>query len=233
MKPTFSLLVLSISLLITSCSTQLTHIYEGDVQLSTIEVTIDPLPEVSRMDEESKTEATIRKIQKIAQEIEEVMNPSARSQLFAQLQRFEDILVDGIRQEASIPLVAPSTAEISLNYNEEGELEGILFEYEVQEGATLDIDATISYSVDSSLYLGVGAGQHAEQDVYPRMGMHIGGYTDDNKTFWSHWLAYESPTTYKISNQYVLGVALNRLEDGDIFLIPLAEGIIERLPGTL
>ena len=61
------------------------------------------------------------------------------------------------------------------------------------------------------------------------MVVQVDGYNRHDELFWRQTVRYTSPTTYEFGQNRVLGVPLERMEEGTIFLVPLAQGVIDNL----
>ena len=228
----FRILVLSLVLVLTGCASQkLQHSYQGDVRLRTLNVDIQPL----RNPEESLSGSLkkITEIQRIIQSIEEVMDTEHQEKLMADLRTFEKTLVEGIRKASGVPVVIPADSEIEITRGDQQEISAIRFLYPFEKDDYMDLHATVSYPSMSSSQFGARELNAERLTVTPKLDVQIEGYTRKDKLFWREYVGYESNKEYVLSNQYVLGMSTSKIQDGNIFLVPLAQGIEGRLKKVL
>ena len=204
----------------------LTHNYNGEVTVRTLTVDLAPLNE---SDSESGSDfRDITRIAKGIQEVLDVFDPEQSRILFDQLDGFEQVLIDGIAQKSSLPLVLP-TSEVNLHYGDDNELSHIGYAYPWYDGAYLNVLVTVYSTQSSQLSIGGGGVSSTRLEVKPEMIVQIDGYNRNDDLFWRQTVRYESPTNYEFGQNRILGVPLERIEEGTIFLMPLAQGIIEAL----
>ena len=213
--------------ILSGCANQpLTHNYSGDVTVRTLTVDLAPLRET-----DSDSDNLFRDITRIAKGIQEVLDvfdPEQSQILFDQLNGFETILIDGIAQKTSIPIALP-TSEVNLHYGEDNELTHIDYTYPWQEGAYLNVFVSVYYTQSSQLSISGSGLSSSQLEVKPEMVVQVDGYNRHDELFWRQTVRYTSPTTYEFGQNRVLGVPLERMEEGTIFLVPLAQGVIDNL----
>lgn len=226
------LLMLALALVMTGCASQkLTHSYQGDVRLRTLAVNIAPL-----RDPEEAMSGSLKKIteiQRIIQSIEEVMDTEGQEKLMADLRIFEKTLVAGIRNASGVPVVIPADSDIEITWGDQQEISEIRYLYPFEKDDYLELYATVSYPSMSTSQLGARELNAERITVTPKLDVQIEGYTRKDKLFWREYVGYESNKEYVLSNQYVLGMSTSKIEDGNIFLLPLAEGVEKALKKKL
>lgn len=233
MKKFLALIALSLSLALTGCGNKpLKHSYTGDVELRSLSVNFQSLEEAKADDKKGMFD-TINKIQKHIQGIEDLLDPERSSELYNQLIEFQDILLASIRTSAKLPLLPPKQVVIETVYNDDGELTDLEFIYPEVTGAALDLQAMVYYPSTESLSIGTDGFSQETLIVRPEMQLFISAQTEDDETFWRHSVRYKSKQKFTLGNEYILGVATDRIETGQVFLIPLAQGIAQRLPQTM
>ena len=205
----------------------LTHSYEGDIHIRSIEVIFDPIREAP---EDGKDPlAIINQVQKLAQEVKELFDPKESDALMAQLTGFEQVLVEGLRSSAKLPIVMPGGGEVDMFYGDYGELTKITFTYPYVDAPVIDLYANVYYPVSSSLFIGDDDVNRQTIKLTPEMKLYINGNTKSGKAFWRHSVKYKSDREYTFGNDYILGLSTSKIEEGEIFLIPLAKGIVAQL----
>ena len=206
----------------------LTHNYKGEIRLRSLIIDFQSLREAEAHQKSDFLE-TIGQVQKTIQDIHDVLDDTQRHAVMAQLTEFERVLVSGIKEKKNLPLVLPEVIEIDTIYNDKQELSQLVFYYPEYNGPTLDIQANIHYPETSSLSIGTQEVYNQTVTVAPQMELYLHGKNRRGETFWGHTVFFDSPTEYTIGNQYILGLAVNRIEEGQIFLLPLLRGALERL----
>ena len=144
----------------------LTHNYNGEVTVRTLTVDLAPLNE-----SDSESDSDFRDITRIAKGIQEVLDvfdPEQSRILFDQLDGFEQVLIDGIAQKSSLPLVLPSS-EVNLHYGDDNELSHIEYAYPWYDGAYLNVFVTVYYTQSSQLSIGGGGVSSSRLEVKPEM----------------------------------------------------------------
>ncbi|WP_027857180.1 hypothetical protein [Marinobacterium jannaschii] len=228
MKRFFFLLVSITATVLSGCANQpLVRSYSGEVNVRTLQVELAPIrdPEQNLSEDYSK----LTKILKGAQEVMDLFEPKHRDRLITQLHTFETTLVEGIRDRAGIPLKAAQNSEVSMQYGDENELVSIEYDYPLVEGAYVNLFATVYYTERSDLALGAAEYNANFIELVPEIILQIDGYNENGDLFWRHTARYESKQAYKFGDQYVLGVPTKRLDEAQIFLVPMAKGVIEEL----
>ena len=210
----------------------LTHNYQGDVHLRTLYVNFQQLREDTAGNDQDMF-AVITKVQKVVQEIQSILDPRQERYLITQLTDFQDILIQGIRDKTGVPLVALDGAEVNLTYSDHGELSEVIFYYPEVTGPAMDLQAVVNYPTASSLYIGMEEINKQSLKVRPELDLTISGETRSGDTFWRQSVTYLSPIEYTLGNDYILGLSATRIEDGQIFLVPLANGAINKLEKSL
>lgn len=219
-------------LILSGCASQtLVHKYKGDVQLQSLVVNIESLTldgEVAR----GKL-SKIADIQRIVQAIKEAQDEDKTARLVAQLQHFEEILVAGIRDASGVPLVADEPLKVDMKYGQHNELTSIVYTYPQSKKDFMTLEASIVYPSKSSTSIGFVVGGKETFTVTPQMDLTINGFTRKGENFWYQNVTFKSRKDYTVGNNYVLGVATDRIEDAEIFLIPMAEGTVKRLKADM
>lgn len=219
-------------LLLFGCASQpLTHDYKGDVNLQMITLDIQSL-----RDQESGTKgdlSVLTKIQKVFKAIEEVLDPVEREALMKQMKTFEQALVKSVRDASGVPLVVPGEPYIAFQYDDFQELVGIQFEYPAEEGAYMNLHGNIYYPSMSTTSFGVEVFSSEKIRVKPHLDLQIAGYNEKGKSFWSQTVGYTAKKQFVLSNDYVLGVATEDIENSKVFIIYLAEGIGKKIKKAL
>ena len=145
------------------------------------------------------------------------------------LHTFEKTLVEGIRKASGVPVVIPEDSEIEITWGDQQEISAIRFLYPFEKDDYMELYATVSYPSMSTSQLGAREFNAERLTVTPKLDVQIEGYTRKDKLFWREYVGYESNKDYVLSNQYVLGMSTSKIQDGNIFLVPLAEGIEDQL----
>ena len=212
---------------LSGCASQLQHTYEGDVHLRVLEINMEPLE--LHNNGVSGDFAKITKIQKVFQSLEGAFNEEQSRILHEQMNEVAQVLVKGIGEASGVPLVASEAVDIALRYDNYGQLIGVTYEYPREDGAYMNLYGNIYYSVSDSNTLGVPAVNVSELRVRPKLQLQIDGYTADKKLFWRTSPTYDSNVRYRFGNKFILGLSTTKMEDGEIFLLPLAKGISSEL----
>lgn len=225
------MLGLTVALLSACSSTPLQHSYEGEVYLQSLQVNIDSL---ANGDDDAKGGSSIiSEIQRVVQSIEDAFDEDKTELLVSQLNDFEDILIQGIRDASGVPLVANEPTSVNMTHGKHNEMTGITYEYERVKDDRLDLVANISYPSVSSTSIGLGFGGKEIMKVKPMLELQIMGKTKKGKPFWDQTVRHSSKKEYSFSNRYLFGVSTDRFEEGTIFLVPLAEGVVKQLKKDL
>lgn len=223
------ILALFATLAITGCASQaLTHSYKGDVYLQSIEIQVEALRDGADV-KQSGDLGSLTKIQKFADSLNKAMDPKEQKKVDAQLKEFEQILVQGIREAAGIPLVTPGDADVDMIYDDNAELKEVRFTYKKTKGATLTLYGNIYYGSKSEMTLGGKLLRTVVYEVKPVLNLQIDGRNNKGKPFWQTYVSHRSKEEFRLSNDYVLGLTGEDVEDSDIFLIPLAKGIVKEI----
>jgi hypothetical protein len=216
------------ALLFGCASQKLTHNYSGDVHLQRIEITLQPLTGANESDKSLL--ASLGDIQRVVQAIQEAMDEKENEKLAQQLTRFEQTLIKGIREASGVPLVAEEATGVNMQYGKNNELVSLTYEYPQYKKDYLVLTGSVDYPSMETTSVGMGLGTRSETyKVKPAMTLHIEGHLNKNKLFWNDSIRYSSKKTFTVGTEYVLGVAMDKIEDADIFLIPLAEGFSKEL----
>lgn len=217
------------ALVLAGCASQpLSHNYKGDVHLQSIRIDVEPLRDGAD-EAQSGDLGTLTKLQKIADSLNKAMDPEEQKKVESQLKTFEHILVQGIRQATGIPLVADEDADINMIYNDNAELTEVHFNYKRFKGATLNLYGNIYYGSKSETTLGGKLINTRVYDVKPVMNLQIDGRNRKDKPFWQTYVSYRSKDEFRLSNAYIMGITPDEIENSDIFLIPLAKGIVKAI----
>jgi len=231
MKNLLRYIVIASSLVLASCASNipLTHDYKGSIHVRSLLVNFQSMKD-ARAGEHNDVFALIAQVQRLAQNIDDILNPNKNERLFKQLTDFQDILVAGIRRSTGLPLVTPEQVDVNMIYNDADELTDIEFTYPETDGPVLDMQAYINYTESSSLYFGAEEVNAQRLTVKPQLVLDVQGENKRGNSFWRHSYRYDSNKEYTLANDYFLGVATSRIEDGQIFLVPLAEGLLSEMP---
>lgn len=217
------------ALMLTGCASQsLTHNYQGEVQLQSIRIEIAPL----RAGEDEKQNGDLgklTKLQKMMDSLDKAMDTEEQKKVEAQLKQFEQILVQGIREASGIPLVAADKADINMVYDDNAELIELRMIYPEPEGAKLNLWGNIYYGSKSELALGGQLMNTLIYEVKPVLNLQIEGRNAHDEAFWQTYVSHRASKTFRLSNDYILGVTPDEIENSDIFLIPLAKGIVKEI----
>lgn len=225
----FRTLAIAMALVLTGCASQpLSHNYKGDVHLQSIQIEVEPLRDGSD-EAQSGDLAKITKLQKIADSLEKAFDPQEQQRIEAQLKEFERILVQGIRQATGIPLIASDDADINMVYNDNAELSEVRFTYKKVKGATLNLYGNIYYGSKSETILGGKLLNTMVYEVKPVLNLQIDARNRKDKPFWQTYVSYRSKEEFRLSNAYIMGITPDEIENSDIFLIPLAKGIVKEI----
>lgn len=225
----FRILAIAMALVLTGCASQpLSHNYKGDVHLQSIQIEVEPLRDGSD-EAQSGDLAKITKLQKIADSLEKAFDPQEQQRIEAQLKEFEQILVQGIRQATGIPLIASDDADINMVYNDNAELSEVRFTYKKVKGATLNLYGNIYYGSKSETILGGKLLNTMVYEVKPVLNLQIDARNRKDKPFWQTYVSYRSKEEFRLSNAYIMGITPDEIENSDIFLIPLAKGIVKEI----
>lgn len=228
MKLLGSLIAFAGMFALASCANQaLQHDYEGDVHLRWMEVTFAPMD--SEDGQLSGNMAEIAKIWRQLQNVSDMLSKEQQAALQKQLLEFQDILVAGIRDASGVPVVASEDVDAFLRFNDQGRVDRVTYDYPRQDGAYMNIYGGVNYKDFVSTGAGVDGAKAVSFRARPRLDIRIDGYTADKNLFWRHSVSYLSDRRYDFGNVYILGVPVNRIVDGEILLIPLAEGITKEL----
>lgn len=125
--------------------------------------------------------------------------------------------------------MASEAVDIAVGYDNYGQLVSITFEYPWEDGAYMNLYGNVYYSPSSSIGYGIEAMNRGEVKVRPTLQLQIDGRTANKELFWRHSARYESNVNYRFGNQFILGLAMKRMEEGEIFLAPLAKGLSNEL----
>ena len=228
MKPLHLTGLLSAVIFLASCANQpLQHTYEGDVHLRFLELNMEPLE--LHNNGVLGDFAKITRIQKALQSLDGFFDKEQNRILYEQFNEFQQVLVQGIRDASDIPLVASEDVDIAVGFDNYGQLVSISFGYPREDGAYMNLYGNIYYSSSSSSGIGVGPVAASELRVRPKLQLQINGYTADKDLFWRNSSTYESNVRYSFGNKFILGLSTTKMEDGEIFLVPLAKGISNEL----
>ncbi|WP_221797945.1 hypothetical protein [Oceanobacter mangrovi] len=221
------LLLMSVAL--TGCvSQQLTHSYSGDVHIQQITINMQPLTGANESDKSLL--AKLGEIQRVVQGIQDAMDDKENEKLAEQLTSFEQILIKGIREASGIPLVAEEALKVSMQYGNQNELVSLTYQYPEYKRDYLVVTGNVDYPSMETTSAGIGLGTRTETyKVKPAMTLDIKGHLKKDKLFWDESVTFNSSKYYTVGTNYVLGVATDKIEDADIFLIPLAEGAVKKL----
>ncbi len=215
-------------LLVGCASQQLTHNYSGDVHLQRIVVDLQPLTGAN--DEDKSLLAKLGEIQRVVQAIEDAMDDEETARLIEQLTQFEQIMFDGVRNAAGIPLVKEEAISVTMQHGDQNELINITWKYPEYSQDYLTLHASVDYPYMETTSMGFGLGTRSETyKVEPAMTVDIRGHLDEDRLFWDQSVRYSSSKSFTVGTDYVLGIATDRIEDADVFLIPLAEGFAKQL----
>ena len=150
-----------------------------------------------------------------------------------QLRTFEKTLVNGIRNASGVPVVIPAESDIEITWGDQQEISAIRFLYPFEKDDYMDVFATVSYPSTSTSQYGARELNAERITVRPKLDVQIEGYTRKGELFWREYVGYESNREYVLSNQYVLGMSTDKMQDGEVFLVPLSQGIEGRLKKVL
>ena len=224
-----TLAVVAAALVLAGCANQpLTHNYQGDVHLQSIRIDVEPLRDGAD-EAQSGDLGALTKLQKIAESLDKAMDTEEQKKVDAQLQEFEQIMVQGIRQATGIPLVASDDADINMVYNDNAELSEVRFTYKKFKGATMDLTGNIYYGSKSEMALGGKLMGTMVYEVKPVLNLQIDARNRKDEPFWQTYVSYRSKEEFRLSNDYIMGLTPDEIQNSDIFLIPLAKGIVKEI----
>lgn len=215
------------ALLTTACASKVMHgdNFTGDVTVRSLMVEFEDIDVVESGN--GGLIDNIKRLQKLAQEVSDFTNIEKSEALSQQLVKFQTVLIDRIRLRSGLPLkISPDSAP-KLVYGPSSELTEIQFTYPPTKGAVVDLFARVSYpsqTVLSATALEDSIGTRRLK-VKPRIDLRIKGKNKVGEKFWNDSIGYTSDISYTIANDYVLGLSQDRINDADIFLIPLAQGL--------
>ncbi|AWB68249.1 hypothetical protein C2869_18335 [Saccharobesus litoralis] len=211
-----------------SCANQpLVHNYQGDVTIRTLQVYLDPIREPTQG--ESGKYSKITKVIKGVQEVLDMFDPEQQANLIEQLHTFESTLAKGIKAKSGVPVKVADDSGVSMKYGDNSELTQIEFEYPRLDGAYLDIFVNIYYTERTELSFGGEALNTNMIELKPEISLQIDGYNEKGELFWRQTSRYASHKSFKFGDSYVLGIPTERLQESQIFLVPLAEGVTKNL----
>ncbi|OUS29030.1 hypothetical protein A9Q99_10495 [Gammaproteobacteria bacterium 45_16_T64] len=231
MKNLLRYALITSSLMLASCASNipLTHDYKGSIHVRSLYVNFQSMKDARAGDPEDVF-ALINQAQRLIQNIDDLLNPNKNERLFKQLLDFQSTLVAGIRRSTGLPVVTPEQVDVNMVYNDADELTDIEFTYPDIHGPALDMQAYINYTESSSLYIGTEEANAQQLTVKPQLVLDVQGQNRKGEYFWRHSYRYDSNNEYTLANDYFLGVSTSRIDDGQIFLIPLAEGLLSVIP---
>lgn len=227
-----AILAISIVLLAACANQPLTHNYQGDVQIRSLTVDFESLSALT--EPEGKDQRRINSWQRVFQAVERALDPAASAQLDAQLRRFERLIVDGVREVSGVPVVQAGESEMVMVYGDHNELSAIRFEYPVDAGrAYMNLRGYLSYPSSDITRAGIGIVEGLVVRVSPKLSLEVEGVNGQGERFWHTSVNYNALHEYIVSERYVLGVSVDGVSDGDIFLLPLGQGVIKALAESL
>ena len=230
--PKFLTTIAGLAVLAGCASQPLSHNYQGDVHLQSIRIDVEPLRDGAD-EQQSGDLGALTKLQKLATAFDKAMDPEEQQKVDAQLNQFASILVLGIRRVADIPLIAAPNPDIDMVYNDNAELTEIRFSYPSQDGATLDLSGNIYYGSKSELALGGKLMGTLVYEVKPVLNLQIDGRNQKDEPFWQTYVSHRSKQEFRLSNDYIMGITPDEIESSEIFLIPLAKGIVTEIERDL
>lgn len=221
------------ALLLAACANQpLTHNYQGDVQMRSLTVDFQSLNELTESDD--KDQRRINEVQRIFQAVSRALDEDASAAIDAQLRQFERVVVDGVREASGVPLVQLEESELVMVYGRDNELTAIRFEYPVSEGsAYMNMYGYVSYPSSDITRAGITVLEQLLVRVTPKLALQIVGVNEAGERFWNTSVSYKSAKEYVLSERYVMGVSVDGVNDGDIFLLPLGQGVVSALEKSL
>ncbi|WP_417765686.1 hypothetical protein [Spongiibacter tropicus] len=221
------------TLLLAACANQpLTHNYQGDVQMRSLTVDFQSLNELTESDD--KDQRRINEVQRIFQAVSRALDEEASAAIDAQLRQFERIVVGGVREASGIPLMQAGESELVMVYGKDNELTAIRFEYPVVEGrAYMNLYGYLSYPSSDITRAGIGVLEQLVVRVTPKLALQVVGVNEADERFWNTSVSYKSEKEYVVSERYLLGVSMDGVSDGDIFLLPLGQGVVNALEKSL
>ncbi|QPB83429.1 hypothetical protein CWC22_010710 [Pseudoalteromonas rubra] len=228
MKTLTHFFLLGLMILVAGCASKpLTHDYQGNINIRTLQVELAPIrdPDQNLSGDYSELTTAIKGVQ----EILDMFDPAQRNELMEQLHTFETTLVDGIRQRAALPLNPVTESEVSMQYGDNNELLSVEYDYPLVDGAYLNLFVTIYYTERSDLAVGAQELNANFIELRPEIILQIDGYNEKGELFWRQTSRYESQEVYKFGDQYILGVPTERLKEAQIFLVPMAKGVTDNL----
>lgn len=226
MKTIFTILIL-VSILTGCANKPLVHDYKGDVHVRVLQVELAPIrdPEQNLSGELAK----VTKVVKGVQEVLDILTPRQNKLLMDQLHTFEQTLLKGIAKKSGVPVQVTPSVDVNMSYGDHNELTTIDYEYELKQGAYLNVFATIYYTERDDLAVGFEELNVNYIKLVPEIILQIDGYNEKDELFWRQTSRYESTVPYKFGDRYILGVPTKRMQESQIFLIPMAKGAIDDL----
>ena len=226
-------LLVLLALMLAACANQpLTHSYQGDVQMRSLRVDFQSLGDLTESSD--KDQRRIHELQRIFQAVERALDDDKSKQLDAQLRQFERIVVDGVREASGVPLVQSGESAVVLVYGNHNELTAIRYEYPVVEGrAYMNLYGYLTYPSSEITRAGVGPIEQLVVRVSPKLDLQVVGVNEAGERFWNTSVSYRSEKEYVVNEHYLLGVSMDGISDGDIFLLPLGQGVVNALERSL
>lgn len=204
-----------------------TQNFQGEINVSSLVVEFADINIVSDQNEESDIFDTIKRTQKFLQEMSELFDEEEALAVNAQLAEFQQTLIQQLKQRTGLPLVVvPDTAAFE-RFNTQSELELIEFSYPKAPGPALHLRAKITYPSQSELNVSAfeGAAEGRRLSVVPKITITLRGVNQNGDLFWRDSFSHTSEQSFIFADGYVLGVSADTIDDSDIFLIPLAQGL--------
>lgn len=226
-------LLVLLALMLAACANQpLTHNYQGDVQMRSLRVDFQSLNELTESSD--KDQRRLNELQRIFQAIDRALDEDKAKQLDAQLRQFERIVVDGVREASGVPLVQSDESKVVLVYGNHNELTAIRYEYPVVNGrAYINLYGYLSYPSSDVTRAGIGVVDQLVVRVTPKLDLQVVGVNEAGERFWNTSVSYRSEKEYVVSERHLLGVSMDGISDGDIFLLPLGQGVVNALEKSL
>lgn len=223
-----SLALLIATLFLAGCANQtLQHDYEGDVHLRWMEITFAPMD--FQDGQLSDKMAEVAKIWRQMQGVGTMLSEEQQRAVQKQLIEFQNILVAGIRDASGIPLIASEDADAFISFNDQGFVDRVSYDYPRQDGAYMNIYGGVNYREFTSSGVGVEGAKAVTFRARPRLDIRVDGYTESKNLFWRHSVSYLSDRRYDFGNVYIMGVPVKRIDESEILLIPLAQGVSKEL----
>ena len=91
----------------------------------------------------------------------------------------------------------------------------------------------LSYPSSDITRAGIGVLEQLVVRVTPKLALQIVGVNEADERFWNTSVSYKSEKEYVVSERYLLGVSMDGVSDGDIFLLPLGQGVVNALEKSL